>query len=164
MASHSNFMTSILSIYDITSTAFMTSYLLSMTSHPRLWHLTPCNCDITATISVTSHQICLWIHIHSIWHQSHCLKTIQPLYLTSHPPYLYLCDLTLCIGGITHTACMISHILYVWHIMHNIRHHTHALWHHHPLVMTSKLLYLTSHTLYLTAYPLYPSSHPDYRS
>ena len=84
---------------------------------------------------------------------------IQSLYLTSHPPYLYLCDLTLCIGGKMNTVCMISHILYVWYIMHYIRHHTHALWHHSTLFMMSKLLYLTSHPLYLIAHPLYQCHH-----
>ena len=94
----------------------------------------------------------------------HCVKTIQPLYLTSHLPYLYLCGHTHCINDITHIICRSSHILYVWNNMHYIQHHTHALWHHNPLFMTSKLLYLTSETLYDSTPTVSVSSHPDYWS
>ena len=83
-----------------------------------LWHLLPYSCDITATISVTSPPLWLWIHFHYIWHQTHCVKTIQPLYMTSLPPYLYLCDHTHWVDDITHTVCRTSHIMYVWHYMH----------------------------------------------
>ena len=155
---HIQFMTSIIIIYDITTTAFMTSDLLYMTSHPRfmtshplyLWHHSHSIWNITPT---------MWIHINYIWDQTHCVKTIQPLYLTSHPPYLYLCDHTHSLGDITHTVCMISYILYVWHNMQYIWNHTHALWHHSTLFMISNLIYLTSHPLYLTAHPLYVCNH-----
>ena len=124
-----------------------------------LWHVITYTWDITATISVTSPPLWLWIHNHYIWHKTHRVKTIQPLCLTSHPPYLYLCDHTHYIDDITHTVCRASHILYVWHYMHYIWHHIQALWHSISLFMTSNLLYLTSHPLYLTAHPLYLCHH-----
>ena len=33
-----------------------------------LWHLVPCTCDITATTSVTSHPLCLWVYTNDVWH------------------------------------------------------------------------------------------------
>ena len=106
-----------------------------------VWHLIPYSCDITATISVSSNTLDLGIHIQYIWHQTHCDETIQPLYLTSHTPYLYLCGHTQWINDITHTVCRASHGLYVWHNMHYILNHTHTLWHHNAVSVWSHRLY-----------------------
>ena len=62
---HSNFMTSMISFYDITTTAFMTSDLLCMTSHPWfmtspplfLWHHSHYICNITPTMVVNSYPL-----------------------------------------------------------------------------------------------------------
>ena len=71
--SHSHFVTSILSIYDITNTGFMTSDLLYMTSHP--WFL-------------TSHPLYLW-------HHSHYICNITPtMFVNTYK--LYLTSKTLC--------------------------------------------------------------------
>ena len=99
------------------------------------------------------------IHINYIWHQTHYVKTIQQLYLTSRPPCLYLCDHTHCIDDITGTLFITSHLLYIWHNMHCIWHLTHDLCNQNTLFMTSNLLYLTSHRLYLTAHALYLCHH-----
>ena len=61
------FMTSMLSDYDITTTAFMTSDLLYMTSYPRfmtshplyLWHHSHYICNITPTMFVNAYQLYL---------------------------------------------------------------------------------------------------------
>ena len=112
MKSHSHFMISILSIYDIRATAFMISVFSYMWHHSHvLGHLIPYTSVITATLYVMSHPLGLWIRIQHIWHQTHCVETIQTVCLTSHPPYLYLGDHSLCISDITQTVCIISHIL-----------------------------------------------------
>ena len=67
ITSHSHFMTSILSIYDITNTAFMTSDLLYMTSHPQfmtshplyLWYHSHYICNITPTMFLNTYQLYL---------------------------------------------------------------------------------------------------------
>ena len=115
-----------------------------------LWHLIPYTCDTTASISVTSHPLWLWIHIHCICNQTHHVKTVPPLYLTSHPAYPYLCEHTHSIDDITHTMyvghhtyysygtiCTIYNIthmlldvksLYSWHQTYFISHHIHYIW------------------------------------
>ena len=80
--------------------------------------------DISSPIPVTSQTLCLWIHINNIYQQPHSKETIQPVYLKSQTPYVYLCDHTHCIYDITHTVLMIWHLLYLWHNMHCIWHLT----------------------------------------
>ena len=104
--------------------------------------------DILSTIPVTSHKLCLWIHIHNIFHQTHGAETIQPLYLKSQPPYVYLCDHTQCIHDIKHTVLITWHLLYLWQNMHCIWHLTHDLWHHNTLSITS-LYYISYQTDYI---------------
>ena len=67
MTSHLYVMASMLSIYDITTTAFMTSDLLYMTSQPR----------------------CMTFHPLSLWHHSHYICVIIPtMFGNSYPVYL----------------------------------------------------------------------------
>ena len=64
---NSDFMTSIVSIKNITNTVFMTSHPLYMTSHPRfmtshplyLWHHSHYNGNITPTMFVNTYQLYL---------------------------------------------------------------------------------------------------------
>ena len=49
----------LLSIYDITATAFMTSYTLHRTSPPGFMTSRPYPCDITDTIFVNTYQLYL---------------------------------------------------------------------------------------------------------
>ena len=118
-------------LYDITVTLFdiIPQYL---------WHHSHCIhdtrspvydiisrvCDISSPIPVTIQTICLWIHINNIYHQTHGAETIQPLYLKSQHPCVYLCDHTHSIHDITYTVLMIWHLLYLWHIIHCIWHLT----------------------------------------
>ena len=75
MKSHSQFMISMLSIYDITATAFMTSGLLYMTSHPwfmtsyplYLWHHPHSTCVITPNVSYLSNPVYVWHHSHYMY-------------------------------------------------------------------------------------------------
>ena len=76
--------------------------------------------DISSPIPVTSQTLCSWINVNYNKHQTHCAKIIQPLYLKSQPPYVYLCDHTQCVNDITHTVFMTWHLLYLWQIMHCI--------------------------------------------
>ena len=65
--------------HSITSTVFMTSHPQYMTSSP-LYH-THYTCNITATASITSQQLCLGHDIHYMCHLTHCeydkIKTIS---------------------------------------------------------------------------------------
>ena len=146
MTSYPHFMSTILSIYDITCTVFMTSHALYMTCHLLcvishslyVWLL-------TMTVSMTKHTLHLW-HISFIWHHTQrydnpnivCFTTtmsdITPtVSVSSHPMYqLY------------QTQCsMTSQLLYVQHLMHHLWHHIHSLWHHTTLFMSSSLVHLT---------------------
>ena len=114
--------------------------------------------DISSPIPVTSQTLCFWIHINNIYHQTHGGETIQPLYLKSRPPYVYLCDHTVYPWYNTHgiddmapTIFMAQYALYLTS---------------HPRFVTSQqsihyssLLYLISNWLYLTAHPLYLCHH-----
>ena len=89
ITSHSPFMTSILSIYDITDTALMTSYLLHMTLHPlfrtsyhNMYDIKSTVSDLTSTVYVSSHPP-YW------WHHSHYMDGItSSISVTSYPLYL----------------------------------------------------------------------------
>ena len=104
--------------------------------------------DVSSPIHLTSHKLRLWIHVNYISHQTHGAKTIQPLYLKSQPPYVYLCVHTHCINDITHTVFMTWHLQYLWHSMHCIWHLTHDLWHHNTLSITSDY-YISYQTDYI---------------
>ena len=95
-----------------------------------LWHLVPYTCDMTDTMFVNTCQIYLTL-------KTHGAKGIQPLYLKSQPPYVYVCDHTNCIDDITHTVFMTWHLLYLWHNMHCIWHLNLDLWHQNTLSITS---------------------------
>ena len=134
----------------------MTSDLLYMTSHRQFMTCHPLN------MRHDSHYIgnitpTMYVNINYIWHETQCVKTLQPLYMTSHSSCF--CVITPTVSMIKHTLFMTSHLLYIWHHMHCIWHLTHDLWHHNTLLMTSNLLYLTSHRFYLRAHPLYLCHH-----
>ena len=88
--SHSHFITSMLSIYDIKNTSFMTSDLLYMTSHPFfrtsdhfMYDINSTVSDIMSTVSVSSHPP-YW------WHHSHYMDGItSSISVTSYPLYLW---------------------------------------------------------------------------
>ena len=141
-------------LYDITTTFTDIKRLHSWHQIPYiwhhlqgLWHLVPYTCDITDTMFVNTCQIYLTL-------KTHGAKRIQPLYLKSQPPYVYVCDHTNCIDDITHTVLMTWHLLYLMA--------QYALYMtSHPRFMTSQhsihyisLLYLISIWLYQTAHPL----------
>ena len=108
-----------------------------------LWLLLSYTCDITDTMFVNRCQLYLTSNTR--------FKTIQPLYVKSQSPYVYLCDDTHCIDDITHTVFMAHCALYMtsqpWFI--TSQHSTHYI----------SLLYLISNWLYLTAHPLYLCHH-----
>ena len=90
--------------YHITSTAFMTSHPLYMTSHTRyLWRHSHSNYDKTPTMFVTlnsvyktSHMLNEWQQNECIWHDNQCICVIKPTWLmTSQPMYKW-----------NHTHCM----------------------------------------------------------
>ena len=141
---HNHCIHDIRSIHDITSMVYDISSPISVTSQPLYPHH-------------NTHYVCEYIS--TIFDREHPVKTIKPLYMTSHSSCLCLCDHSHSIDDITHALFMTSHLLYIWHNMHCIWHLTHDLWYHNTLLMTSKLLYLTSHQFYLTAHPLYICHH-----
>ena len=104
--------------------------------------------DVSSPIHLTSPKLRLWIHVNYISHQTHGAKTIQPLYLKSQPPYVYLCVHTHCINDITHTVFMTWHLQYLWHNIHCIWHLTHDLSHYNTLSITS-VYYISYQTDYI---------------
>ena len=120
---------SIISIlYDITATVWHHNHCIQDITLPT-YDIISRVYDISSPIPVTSQTLCLWIHVKYISHQTHGAKTIQPLYLKSQPPYVYLCDHTHCIDDITHTVFMTWHLQYLWHNIYCIWHLTHDLSH-----------------------------------
>ena len=80
--------------------------------------------DITATVSVSSHQLYRWHHkygIHHIWHTYDIIHTLREITLTIY----------------------VINAQYLWHHNHYIWHHIHAI-----SVITSTVL-IKSHQLYL---------------
>ena len=91
ITSHSQFMTSILSIYEMINTAFMTSDLIYMTSHPLfrtshhfMYEIMSTVSDLTSIVSVSSHPPYQWYHSHYM-------------------------------EGITSSISVKSYTLYIWH-------------------------------------------------
>ena len=135
MTSQSHFMTSLLSIYDITATEFMTSDPLPMTSPSGF---------------MTSHPLYLWHHRHYVCKYMSTIFIIKHTVQRQYKNYIWNHNLHMCICMITHTVSMISHtvfitwhLLYLWQNMHCIWHLTHDLWHHTTLSLTSD--YYISH-------------------
>ena len=92
MTSQSHFMTSFLSIYDITATAFMTSYPLHRTSPPGF--MTSC------PLSLWNHRHYLCEYISTIFNIKHTVRRQSNHYIWNH-------NLHMCICVITHTVSMI---------------------------------------------------------
>ena len=173
--------------YHITNTAFMTSDLLSMASHPVFRHHTTL-CMISSSLYLTSRPLYLCNHTHpidditaTIWVVSH------PVYLWHHIPYIYdiistkydgrtlcwrphpwhMCDILCTADDITSilshktTVFMMSHPLQAWYHIPCIRHCTPCIF----FITTSPLI---SHpvsnditpTFCVTSYALYIMSHP----
>ena len=92
MTSQSHFMTSLLSIYDITATAFMTSDTLHMTSPPGF---------------MTSHSLLLWHHRHYLCEYISTIFNIKHTVQRQYNHYIWNHNLHICIHVITHTVSMI---------------------------------------------------------
>ena len=89
MTSHEHFMTSHQYIYDITSSIFMTSYLINLISlilfHENKTTIhgnSPSVLDITATVSVWSHPLCQCLH--SNYGSLHTLHTYDIIHTLHH--------------------------------------------------------------------------------
>ena len=121
MTSQSHFMTSFLSIYDITATAFMTSDPLHMTS---------------PTGFMTSRPLYMWHHRHYV--------NIYQLYLTSNTRCR---DNTTTIPEITTSICVSvwSHTLYRWYNTHFVYDMATNIF------MAEYALYMTSHPWFMTS-------------
>ena len=117
-------------ICDNISPMFLTKYPLCMTSHTiRVHHIQyACyhNCLGHYTpLWITSHPVYLWHHIQYVrYHRTAFMKT-QRLYRTSHPPYLTSHPLYLCHYTDGKHLC-INVSLYWWNHNKCVSHHT---WH-----------------------------------
>ena len=100
ITSQSHFMTSLLSIYDITATALMTSYTLHRTSRPGF---------------MTSRPLSLWHHRHYLCEYISTIFNIKQTVQRQYNPYIWNHNLHMCICEITHTVLIIKHTLYLWH-------------------------------------------------
>ena len=172
--------------WDITNTAFMTSDLLYMTSHPLfrasqlfMYDIKSTVSDLTSTVSVSSHPLYQWYHSHPIYDITYSIHvTSYSLFLWHHIQYVWqhnavccwyhtrhMCDI-ICTTDITSTLShqttvfMMSHPLQAWHHTHCMRHCTHCIF-----VITSSplisypLLYDIIPTLCVTSYALYITSY-----
>ena len=92
MTSQSHFMTSFLSIYNITATAFMTSDSLHMTSPPGF---------------MTSCPLYLWHHIHYVCEYMSTIFNIKHRVLRHYNHYLWNHNFHMCISVTRHTLSMI---------------------------------------------------------
>ena len=105
--SHSHFMTSKITFYDITNIAFMTSELLYMISHPIFRTSHHFMYDIKSTVSDLTSTVCVSSQPPYRWHHSHYMHgIITSIYVTSHP-------------------------LYLLHNIHQVWHHNTLCWWHH---------------------------------
>ena len=71
-----------------------------------LWHFIPYTCDITATLSETSHPLCEYIST---------IYEIKHTVLRRYNHYIWPHTLHICIYVITPTLSEIQHTLYVWY-------------------------------------------------
>ena len=159
-----------------------------MTSNPfyswqhthSIWHHILYTCDITATVYMTRHLLCLWHHTQYIWHLKWCMKHNTTTVSTSHSHCL--CNHIHLIDGITPYVYMKSHPLHVAHhrnfyditsslddiIPLFVCQGTHYVYDiistiydgTHPECMTIQALYLTWNPFYLISHLLHMSSHP----
>ena len=98
-------MTSLLRIYDITATAFMTSYTLHRTSPPGL---------------MTSRPLSMWHFRHYLCEYISTIFNIRQTVQRQYNPYIWNHNLHMCICVMTHTVLMIKHTLYLWHFTYSI--------------------------------------------
>ena len=143
--------------YHITHTAFMTSDLLSMTSHPLFRTSHHFMYDIKSTVSDLTSPISVSSHPSYRWHHSHYMSVSHPLYLWHHIPYIY--DIistkydgrTLCVDDPTLGICATSFALQM--TSYPFYHTNQSIYH---VTCTSGML---SRTLYQTLHPLYLCHH-----
>ena len=154
-------MTTILSIYEITCTVFMTSPALYMIWYIYfVWYHIHYMCDITQ-----------WCHL---WHYTLYVYDMSTLYGITHSVMTTqpLCDFTATVSDITPTESVSSHAMYQFYqtqCMHDIT---------ATICMTSYALHMTSHPLFRTSHhfmydikstvsdltsTVSVSSHPPYR-
>ena len=131
------------------NTAFMTSDLVYMTSHPQF---------------MTSHPLYMWndshyignitptmfVNINYIWHEAHCVKTIQPLYMTSHSSYL-------CV--ITPTVSMVKYTFYLWHHFYCIYGSKCTVYDISPMIYDITTLYSWHQSYYISPHTNYIWEH-----
>ena len=130
-------MTTILSIYEITCTVFMTSPALYMIWYIYfVWYHIHYMCDITQ-----------WCHL---WHYTLYVYDMSTLYGITHSVMTTqpLCDFTATVSDITPTESVSSHAMYQFYqtqCMHDIT---------ATICMTSYALHMTSHALFMTSHLL----------
>ena len=144
MTSYPHFMTTILSIYEITCTVFMTSPALYMIWYIYfVWYHIHYMCDITQCLYLWHHTLYVY-DISILCGIIHSVMTLQPLYNFKAT----MSDMTPTVSVSSHpvdqfvktSVCMTSQPLHVWHHMHYTWHHIHSLGHHTTLCMTSSPL------------------------
>ena len=154
--------------YDITNTAFMTTDLLLMTSHPvfRISHhymydIESTVSDLMSTVYVSSHkwhthlywciaismisQVCKSSHLAHVWHHTNLHHITFTHYdLKDHVLWFHkhcIHDIRSPLYDITSTLLDITP-LYVWH-------QVHCTWHHvHWICVITPTLSMASHPLY----------------
>ena len=144
-------MTSFLSIYDITTTAFMTSDPLHMTSPPGFMTSRPYTCDIADTMIVNSNQLYLTTNTRCRDNTKAISEITTSICVSVGSHTLYRRYNTHCIDDMAPTIFMAQYPLYM------ISHPWFITWQHS--IHYISILYLIANWLYYTAHPLYLWHH-----
>ena len=142
MTSHSHFMTSILIIYDITTTAFMTWDLQYMMSRPRSMTSHP--------YTVTSQPLYLKHHTHYVCEFISTIFNMKHILFRQDNQYICHHTLDICL-------CVITHTLHVYNMYDIIRttddipSTLYDITKHYDITPT---VFMSSHPVYLTLHPL----------
>ena len=177
--------------YDITNTAFLTSDLLYMTSHPLFQASHHFTYDIKSTVSEVTSTVSVSSYPYYWWHHSHYMDGItSSIFVTSYPQiYDIICtkydittlsvnDNSLSIRVTSFALQMTSHPLYhtkpqyLWCHNHFRNDITSPVSDIAPTVSLSSQPLLISHpllnditpTFCVTSYALYITSHPNLMS
>ena len=131
---------------DITSTAFMTSHTLYMTSQTwqhrsyicnltlSIWHYIHCLFVIKPSVSILLHPLSVWLytlyvwhHIQYAWHHMNTLWHHTCIGMTSHPVYLWHHIQYIFQYIWYHPYCFMKKSDYTSHLTHCIWHHRHCI-------------------------------------
>ena len=147
-------------LHDITPTVYNMTYILCVTSQPLLLWQDTYYVLTLHSVNVTSQTVNEWQHNDCIWHDTHCISVIKPIWLMTSQT-MYVWNHTYCIYDTTGILCDITST-----IADNtplfVCHGTHSVYEilciinvvTHIVCMTTQALYLAWNPLKLPSLPL----------